>query len=197
MSVALPNVDVLERMVRAVEKVRERLRRASKALEDAGVRYAVIGGNAVAAWVATVDESAVRNTRDVDILLDPDDFALARKALEADGFIYRHVAGIDLFLDGPAARAGDAVHIVFARQKVRPQSVEPAPDVRDTVRLGEGLRVVPLPALVRMKLTSFRDRDRTHLRDLIGVGLITERDPANLPDLLAARLSELLENPDG
>ena len=197
MSVALPNVDVLERMVRAVEKVRERLRRASKALEDAGVRYAVIGGNAVAAWVATVDESAVRNTRDVDILLDPDDFALARKALEADGFIYRHVAGIDLFLDGPAARAGDAVHIVFARQKVRPQSVEPAPDVRDTVRLGEGLRVVPLETLVRMKLTSFRDRDRTHLRDLIGVGLITERDPANLPDLLAARLSELLENPDG
>jgi len=197
MSVALPNVDVLERMVRAVEKVRERLLRASKALEDAGVRYAVIGGNAVAAWVATVDEAAVRNTRDVDILLDPDDFALARKALEADGFIYRHVAGIDLFLDGPAAQAADAVHIVFARQKVRPQYVEPAPDVRDTVSLGQGLRVVPLEALVRMKLTSFRDRDRTHLRDLIGVGLITERDLANLSDLLAARLTEILENPEG
>jgi predicted nucleotidyltransferase len=197
MSVALPNVDVLERMVRAVEKVRERLLRASKALEDAGVRYAVIGGNAVAAWVATVDEAAVRNTRDVDILLDPDDFALARKALEADGFIYRHVAGGDLFLDGPAAQAADAVHIVFARQKVRPLYVEPAPDVRDTVSLGEGLRVVPLEALVRMKLTSFRDRDRTHLRDLIGVGLITERDLADLSDLLAARLTEILENPEG
>ena len=197
MSVALPNVDVLERMVRAVEKVRERLLRASKALEDAGVRYAVIGGNAVAAWVATVDEAAVRNTRDVDILLDPDDFALARKALEADGFIYRHVAGIDLFLDGPAAQAADAVHIVFARQKVRPLYVEPAPDVGGTVTLGEGLRVVPLQALVRMKLTSFRDRDRTHLRDLIGVGLITERDLANLSDLLAARLTEILENPEG
>jgi hypothetical protein len=89
------------------------------------------------------------------------------------------------------------VHIVFARQKVRPQSVEPAPDVRDTVRLGEGLRVVPLETLVRMKLTSFRDRDRTHLRDLIGVGLVTERDLANLPGLLAARLGELLEDPEG
>lgn len=197
MSVALPKVDILERMVRAVEKVRERLLRASKALEEAGVRYAVIGGNAVAAWVATVDEAAVRNTRDVDILLDPDDFALARRAMEGDGFIYRHVAGMDLFLDGPAARAEDAVHVVFARQKVRPQSIEPAPDVRDTVRLGEGLRVVPLEALVRMKLTSFRDRDRTHLRDLIGVGLIGERDLADLPDLLAARLRELLENPEG
>jgi hypothetical protein len=29
----------------------------------------VAGGNAVAAWVATVDPSAVRNTQDVDILL--------------------------------------------------------------------------------------------------------------------------------
>jgi len=197
MSAAPPNVDVLERMARAVEKVRERLLRALKALEDAGVRYAVIGGNAVAAWVATVDEAAVRNTRDVDILLDPDDLALARKAMEAEGFIYRHVAGGDMFLDGPAARAADAVHVVLARQKVRPQSIEPAPEVRDTVRLGEGLRVVPLEALVRMKLTSFRDKDRTHLRDLIGVGLVTERDLASLPDLLAARLRELLENPEG
>ncbi len=197
MSAAPPNVDVLERMVRAVEKVRERLLRASQALEDAGVRYAVIGGNAVAAWVATVDEAAVRNTRDVDVLLDPDDLAPARKAMEAEGFIYRHVAGGDMFLDGPGARAADAVHVVLARQKVRPQSVEAAPDVADTVKLAEGLRVVPLPALVRMKLTSFRDKDRTHLRDLIGVGLVSERDLAGLPDLLAARLRELLENPEG
>ena len=39
---------VLERMVRAVEKVRERLLRATAALDAAGVLYAVIGGNAVA-----------------------------------------------------------------------------------------------------------------------------------------------------
>jgi hypothetical protein len=41
-----------ERMIRAVEKVRERLRRAVAALEAAGVPYAVAGGNAVAAWVS-------------------------------------------------------------------------------------------------------------------------------------------------
>ena len=58
----------LDRMVRAVEKVRERLLRATAALEKAGVPYAVAGGNAVAVWVTRVDESAVRNTRDVDIL---------------------------------------------------------------------------------------------------------------------------------
>ena len=87
--------------------------------------------------------------------------------------------------------------VAHAVEKVRPQSIEPAPEVGDTVKLGEGLRVVPLPALVRRKLTSFRDKGRTHLRDLIGVGLITERDVADLPDLLAARLRELLENPEG
>jgi hypothetical protein len=40
----------LDRMVRAVEKVRERLLRATSALERAGIAYAVAGGNAVAAW---------------------------------------------------------------------------------------------------------------------------------------------------
>ena len=57
-----PHLPILERMVRAVEKVRNRLLQATAALEKAGVQYAVIGGNAVAAWVATVAESAVRNT---------------------------------------------------------------------------------------------------------------------------------------
>ena len=70
----------LDRMVRAVEKVRERLLRATAALETANVPYAVIGGNAVAAWVARVDEAAVRNTADVDILLRRDDLPVARAA---------------------------------------------------------------------------------------------------------------------
>jgi hypothetical protein len=40
-----------ERTRHAVDKVRDRLLRATAALEQAGVAYAVIGGNAVAAWV--------------------------------------------------------------------------------------------------------------------------------------------------
>lgn len=31
---------------------------------------------------------------------------------------------------------------------------------------------MPLEALVRMKLTYFRDKDRVHLRDMLRVGLI-------------------------
>lgn len=68
-------------MVRAVERVRERLLRATGAMEAAGVPYAVAGGNAVAAWVATIDPAAVRNTQDVDVLLRRDDMDAAATAL--------------------------------------------------------------------------------------------------------------------
>ena len=96
-----------QRMVTAVEKVRERLRRTAAALEQAQIPYAVIGGNAVAAWVSEVDEAAVRNTQDVDILLRREDLDRAKEALAKAGFIYRHAASIDMFLDGPKAKARD------------------------------------------------------------------------------------------
>src|SRR4051812_5227567 len=108
-----------ERVAIAVEKVRERLRRASAALQNAGVAYAVIGGNAVAEWVGRVDQAAVRNTQDVDILIRRADLDAAKAALEAAGFVYRHSAGIDMFLDGADAKARDAVHVLFACEKVR------------------------------------------------------------------------------
>src|ERR1039457_4669563 len=113
-----------ERMSNAVENVRRRLLRAAHALEAARVPYAVAGGNAIAAWVSRVDEAAVRNTQDVDIVLRRADLSAARKALEQAGFVYRHVASVDMFLDRPDAKARDAVHIVFAAEKVQPRSEE-------------------------------------------------------------------------
>jgi hypothetical protein len=107
----------LERMIRAVEKVRNRLLRAATALEQAEVPYAVVGGNVVAAWVARVDESAVRNTQNIDILLRRGDLETAKNALATAGFVYRHVKGVDMFLDGPEAKARDAVHVVCVRRR--------------------------------------------------------------------------------
>lgn len=189
------------RMIRAVEKVRERLLRAVQALEQANVPYAVAGGNAVAAWVSRVDEAAVRNTRDVDILLCRADLEAAKAALAGAGFVYRRVAGLgmpdgmDIFLDGPDASARDAVHIVLAGEKVRPDNLLPAPDVTEAEDADQ-FRLVSLPALVRMKLTSFCDKDRTHLRDLIELGLINDGWLGLLPVELQPRLRELLENPE-
>src|SRR5438270_10106524 len=76
------SVDILDRMERAVAKVRERLLRATSALNQAGLPYAVAGGNAVASWVATVDEGAVRNTRDIDLLVRRSDLPAIATALE-------------------------------------------------------------------------------------------------------------------
>ncbi len=185
-----------ERTLRAVELVKSRLLRATAALERAGIAYAVAGGNAVAAWVGRVDQSAVRFTQDVDLLIRRADLEATKTALEPAGFRYRHTASIDMFLDGPDAKARDAVHVVFAGERVRPEYALPAPDVLESEE-SEAFRVLRLDALVRMKLTSYRDKDRTHLRDLIGVGLIDESWVASLPRELALRLQSLLDTPDG
>ncbi len=185
-----------KRMSDAVEQVRGRVLRAAEALRRADVLYAIAGGNAVAAWVSRVDEAAVRNTRDVDIVLRRADLPAARAALEMAGFVYRHAAGMDMFLDGASGKARDAVHVLFAAEKVRPEYVLPAPDVLDSEET-ETFRLLSLDALVRMKLTSFRDRDRVHLRDLIEVGLVDEAWLAQVPVTLQPRLRELLEHPEG
>ncbi|MGA9925311.1 MAG: hypothetical protein WBQ29_18090 [Isosphaeraceae bacterium] len=185
----------LERMVRAVEKVRLRLLRAATALEQAKVPYAVVGGNAVAAWVARVDESAVRNTQDVDILLRRGDLETAKNALAAAGFVYRHVKGVDMFLDGPEAKARDAVHVVFSGEKVRPEYLLPVPDVTDAEQTPE-FRLLNLEPLVRMKLTSFRRKDQVHVLDLAEVGLVDESWVNRFPPELSERLRELLDSPD-
>lgn len=185
-----------QRMIRAVEKVRQRLLRATSALEKAGIPYAVAGGNAVAAWVSRVDEAAVRNTQDVDIVLRRSDFEVAKAALAEAGFVYRHSSGIDMFLDGPGAKARDAVHVVFAGEKVRPEYSAAAPDVSESEATA-AFRILALESLVRMKLTSFRDKDRMHLRDLLDVGLLDASWVGRLTLELGARLQQLLDNPDG
>jgi hypothetical protein len=188
--------DILDRMVRAVEKVRDRLNRASAALEAAGIPYAIVGGNAVAAWVASVDEAAVRNTQDVDLLVRRADLEAVQSALSSAGFIFRHVKGIDMFLDGPGAKARDSVHVVYASEKVKATYAISAPDVSESERLGT-VRVVTLEPLVKMKLTSFRAKDQMHLRDLIDVGLVDASWLAALPPELSLRLRELLDDPEG
>ena len=185
-----------ERMDRAVEKIRLRLEKATTALEAAGIPYAIIGGNAVRAWVAQADEAAVRTTRDVDLLIRRSDLPAAKGALEAVGFIYRHVKSIDMFLDGPDAKARDAVHIIFAGENVTPDDPVPAPQVDET-ELVEQHQTLRLEALVRMKLVANRRKDQMHLLDMLDVGLIDESWCSRFPPDLAARLQELIDNPEG
>jgi hypothetical protein len=186
----------VERMMSAVERLRQRLLRATGALAAAQVPYAVAGGNAVAAWVSSVNEEAVRNTQDVDILVRRADFPAVRAALEGAGFHYRHAAGVDVFLDQPDAPPRTGVHIVFANEKVRPHEAAATPDVTESADAPE-FRVLSLEALVRVKLTAFRDKDRTHLRDLIEWNLIDQGWVGRFPPELGSRLQSLLDTPGG
>ncbi len=185
-----------QRMNRAVEKIQERLERTATVLEAAGIPYAIIGGNAVRAWVAQVDEAAVRTTRDVDILLRRADFPRAIEAMERAGFIYRHVKSIDMFLDGPGSKARDAVHVLFAGEKVRPDDLAPTPDVEESVEIHKH-RILQLESLVRMKLTAFRRKDQMHLIDMLDLELVDETWLQRLQPNLAARLQQLLDDPEG
>jgi len=187
---------VFERMFRAVELVKQRLDRTCVALRAASVPYAVIGGNAVAAWVATIDDGAVRNTRDVDILLREQDLDLATIALESAGFVRDSVMNVIVFLDGPNGKPSQGIHVLFADRKVREEYETATPSIDQVVDI-EGRSIVELAALVEMKLNSFRDKDRTHLRDMIQIGLIDSTWPERFAKNLGDRLQVLLDDPEG
>lgn len=185
-----------ERMIEAVEAVRERMLRATAALRDAEIPYAVAGGNAVAAWVARVDRAAVRNTQDVDILVRRTDFDRIKVALESVGFEHHELMGVDCFIDLPDGGPRDAVHLLYAGEKVRPEYIEPTADVNE-VEGADEYDIVPLNALVRMELTAFRRIERVNLRDMLDLGII---DTTWLPSLTAQhaeRLQQLIDDPDG
>lgn len=188
--------DVFEKFEEYQTRLGERLRRATSALQNAEIPYAVVGGNAVAAWVASVDESAVRTTQDVDILLRREDLEAAKTALEKVGFIYGHAAGLDFFKDGPDGKVREGVHILFAGEKVYPKDPIPTPQMSEISLSPKGYYITKLESLVRMKLVSHRLKDRVHLQDMMSIGLL---DPAWLetfPPELADRLRHLLENPE-
>ncbi|MEM7782150.1 MAG: hypothetical protein AAF623_02270 [Planctomycetota bacterium] len=187
---------VFDRMFNAVEKVRERLERSCKALADAGVPYAVIGGNAVAAWVATIDDGAVRNTRDVDLLLKEIDLDAATSALESVGFVRDRVMDVVVFLDGEDGKPSQGIHVLIAGRKVKESYVSATPVPEQAIDI-DGKRIVDLVELVRMKLNSFRRKDQTHLIDMIQVGLINDSWPGKFEPELGDRLQELLDDPDG
>jgi hypothetical protein len=68
--------------------------------------------------------------------------------------------------------------------------LRPAPAI-GPCRTLHGVRLVPLADLVRMKLTSFRSKDETHLKDLDEAGLITPEIEATLSETLDARLAQV------
>ena len=162
----------------AVEHLFDVTKRFADGLEAAGIPYRVVGGLAVFVHVDLVDPMAARLTKDVDVAVDCKHLDRIRAALEPCGFTYRHAAGVDMFLDAQNPAARRAIHIEYV-----PAS--------HSIRAKEGFLIAPVEDLARMKLTSFRLRDKVHIQDLDSVGLITPQIEAALSEALGERLKEV------
>lgn len=175
----------------AVERVQVRLRRTTAALDAAGIAYAVVGGNAVAAWVGRADPAATRATKDVDILVRRSDAPRVTEALKSIGFTREDLRDIVLFIDPDEPSKKSGVHLVWAGERLRPSYNVASPDVTESERDPEGFSVVSLAGLVRMKLTSHRPIDQAHIIDMLSVGLIDDGVKRSLPEELRVRLAAL------
>jgi hypothetical protein len=132
-----------------------------------------------------------RLTRDVDITLDSGRLQEIAAAVEPAGVRYRHAASVDMLVDAKEPKARSVVHIIFANEKVRPEYVEAVPGISHPKRSKRGYWIAPVADLVRMKLTSFRLKDKVHIQDLDSARLITAEIEASLPEGLRARLAEV------
>ncbi len=174
-----------------VEQLFDRIKQLHSLLTTAGIPYRIVGGMAVFMHVSERDPLRARLTADVERgLWKGDTFPTVIEAARKVGWVYRRVAGVDMLVDGEQPKARSAVHLVFLHEKVRPEYEEAVPASR-AVETREGILLAPVEDLVRMKLTSFRLKDRVHIQDMDAVGLIGAEMEAGLPELLRARLAEV------
>ena len=173
-----------------VEQLLGRMHRLHAVLSAAGIPYQIVGGLAAFIHVFEREPDKARLTRDIDTAVRRSDLSLIIRAAEENGFRFRHVGGVDMLVDAKYPRARAAVHLLFVGEKVRPEDLEPVPS-SEPVRTKEGILIAPVSDLVRMKLTSFRLKDKVHIQDLDGVGLITPEIEQSLSEPLRQRLAEV------
>lgn len=173
-----------------VEQLFDRVQQLHRILQAASIPYRIVGGLAVFIHVFERDPIRARLTADVDAAIRREHLPVVIRASAEAGWVHRHVAGLDMLVDAEQPKARSAVHLIFLNEKVRPDYLEPVPDSPpQTTR--EGIYLASVADLVRMKLTSFRLKDRVHVQDLDAVGLITPEIEAELPETLRARLREI------
>ena len=124
-----------------------------------------------------------------------DDLPRVVAIAEDHGFRFRHSAGMDMLLFGEPNSARNAVHLLYAGEKVKSTQLESHPHI-NPVRAGlhgQDFWTIPVLDLVRMKLSSYRDKDRVHVRGMDAAGLITRDVEHGLSEELLARLRNVRE----
>jgi hypothetical protein len=171
------------------------LQKLSVPLERAGVPHELVGGLAVFLHVENADSTHSSLTRDIDVMILREDLPRVVAIAEENGFRFRHSSGLDMLLYGDTNSARNAVHLLFTGEKVKAAQLEPHPTIRPvrTGLHGQDFLVIPVGDLVRMKLSSNRDKDRVHIRGMEAAGLITKAVEDGLSEDLGARLRHVRE----
>ena len=172
------------------------LQKLSQPLEQAGVPHELVGGLAVFLHVENADSTHSSLTRDIDVMIRRDDLPRVIAIAEQHHFRFRHSAGVDMLLYGDTHSARNAVHLLFTGEKVKETQLEPHPGIRP-VRAGmhgQDFLVIPVVDLLRMKLSSYRDKDRVHVRGMDSAGLISREVEAELSEDLRSRLRHIRES---
>lgn len=169
------------------------LQELSLPLEQAGVPHELVGGLAVFLHVENADSTNSSLTRDIDVMIRREDLPRVVAIAEDYGFRFRQSAGMDMLLFGETISARNAVRLLYAGEKVQSAQLESHPPIRP-VRVGlhgQEFQVIPVLDLVRMKLSSYRDKDRVHVRGMDAAGLITSEVEQGLTEELLARLRDV------
>lgn len=181
-----------QRMINAVKAVDRRQAHCVAAFTEADIPYAIIGGRAAMAWVDSVDCGASRTTPNVDFLVERADLDRIANSLCHDGWIHQVLNGWHTFAESANVRFPSRTRLVFANELFRPDNLLPTPRVSESRRL-DGICVIDLETLIRMKLTAFRTIDRVHLDDLLSVELFDPSWSDRFPAELASRLDAVFE----
>lgn len=169
------------------------LHQISEALQSEGVPHAVVGGLAVLIHVEAADPTHSMLTRDVDLLIRRKDLDRVKNIAARHGFLFRHTAGLDMPLYGETNSARNAIHLLFSGEQVKATQATPNPEVAPEQKSihGRAVPVVSVADLLRMKLSSYRDKDRVHVRSMDAAGLLTAEVEQALPVELRERLEHV------
>ena len=95
------------------------LQKLSLPLERAAVPHELVGGLAVFLHVENADSTHSSLTRGIDIMIRRDDLPHVIAIAAEHGFRFRHSAGLDMLLYGESNNARNAVHLLFAGERVK------------------------------------------------------------------------------
>ncbi len=168
--------------------------RVARMLEDAQIEYEIIGGMAIIIHIEPVNPELTTLTRDVDMLVHRGDLVRIAEVASIHGFRYRHARGLDMLMYGETDNPREAVHLMFAGERVKPDQPVPNPPIDPERRdfLGQEVNVASVEAMVMMKLNANRSKDEVHLQSLDDAGLLDPAFVRMMPGMLRDRLVYIL-----